>query len=261
MNPSSENPPSSEANILAAIADAGVALLSGGAEVSRVEDTMERLAQAYRLGPVEVVVLPTALFLYAPHNTTVIRRIRRRAVNLAVVASINQLSRDVAREPIPGDELARRIRAATHDVRYPAWAHPLFAAGAAALISQLMGGRLADLLPAAWAGALARMVHERLQDRGMPASVADLLAAAVAVLPALLAAGAGDPRPGSVLVGGIMVLAPGLLLTSGVRDGIAGDLLSAAARLLDALLSAGAIASGASLPLYLYLSLGGRWPS
>ena len=48
-------------------------------------------------------------------------------------------------------------------------------------------------------------------------------------------------------------------MTTAVRDGIEGDLLSAAARVLEALLSAGAIAAGASLPLYLYLALGGHW--
>ncbi|MDA8194640.1 MAG: threonine/serine exporter family protein [Thermaerobacter sp.] len=252
--------PYEPSNVLAVIADAGVALLSSGAEVSRVEDTMERLAGAYQIGHLEAVVLPTALFVYAPDGQTILRRVRRRSVNLAVLAAVNQLSRDVARTPIPVDELKGRIGQAVARVRYPAWSHPLFAAAGAAFISQLMGGTRIDLAPAAVAGAITQLVRQRLRTSGVPGSVADLLSAVLAVMPALAAAWAGIPNPGAILVGAVMVLTPGLLMTTAVRDGIAGDLLSAAARLLEAFLSGAAIAAGASLSLYVYLALGGRWP-
>jgi uncharacterized membrane protein YjjP (DUF1212 family) len=248
-------------NVLEAIAEAGMALLASGAEAFRVEDTMQRLAQSYAIHPVEVMVLPTGLFLHGPDGITLVRRIHRRSVNLAVLAAINQISRDVAEHPIPLEELSRRVETAKTFRRYPRWMHLGFAAVGAAILSQLMGGQPADALPALLSGALAQWVRQGRFGTRVVGGISDLLAALLAVLPALGAASLGWPHPGAIVVGGIMVLTPGLLMTTAVRDGIQGDLLSAAARMLEAMLSAGAIAAGASLPLYLYLALGGRWTS
>ncbi|MHB1610881.1 MAG: threonine/serine exporter family protein [Sulfobacillus sp.] len=247
------------ASVLGAITDAGLAMMASGAEVSRVEDTVERLARAYGIETIDVVALPTALFVSTPEGT-LLRRIRRRSVNLAAMAAINQLSRDVAAEPIGVEEFHEKLAQASTLAPYGPGKSLIFAAGAAGLISQLMGGHLVDILPAAVSGVFTQLVRQRLRTTTIPGSLGDLLAAIVAVFPALAAA--QDPifQPGSILVGGIMILAPGLLLTTAVRDGIAGDLLSAAGRLLEAILVGAAVAAGASLPLYAYLALGGRWP-
>jgi uncharacterized membrane protein YjjP (DUF1212 family) len=260
MNPSSNQPPPSLApKVLTVIADAGAALLASGGEVARVEDTMRRLASAYQLDAVEVIVLPTALFINAAGVNTVIRRIQNRSVNLAVVAAINQLSRDISQQPVPVEELQRRLHLASHTARYRPEANLLFAAVAAGAMSQLVGGRPDDVLPALIGGALTQLTRQWLRQAGLTSGVSDMVAAAMAVIPAVVAAALGVLHPGSILVAGIMVLTPGLLMTTAVRDGIQGDLLSAAARILEALLAAGAIAAGASLPLYVYLALGGRW--
>ncbi len=259
MNRISSDLPNPVPKVLKVIADAGAALLASGGEVARVEDTMKRLAHAYEMDGVEVIVLPTALFIYAAGTNTVIRRIKYRSVNLAAVAAINQLSRDISQKPIPVDELAERLTKAKNASRYRSEANLFFAGVGAAAISQLMDGTPADLMPAFIGGALTQFVRQWFHVIGLSNGVGDMMAATVAVLPALAAGYWGLPHPGSVLVAGIMVLTPGLLMTTAVRDGIQGELLSAAARILEALLSAGAIAAGASLPLYIYLALGGRW--
>lgn len=235
-------------------------MLTSGAEVSRVEDTMVRLAQAYRIEPVDVVAMPTALIVAGPDGRSFVKRISHRSVNLAVVAEINQLSRNVAKNPIPLDEFYEQLERAKHYAVYPPWATILFAAGAAGLMSQLMGGHLLDVVPAAIGGGLTQLTRRALGQTRIPGSLSDLLSSIVATLPALCLARFQAFQPGAILVGGIMVLTPGLLFTTAVRDGIAGDLVSAVSRLLEALLVGGAVAAGASLPLYFYLHLGGRWP-
>lgn len=235
-------------------------MLTSGAEVARVEDTMARLAQAYHVAPVDVVAMPTALFVAGPEGQSLVKRIQHRSVNLAVVAEINQMSRDVAKNPVPLEEFRERLNAARQLAVYPRWATVVFAAFAAGLISQLMGGRLPDVLPAALSGALTQLTRRALARTQMPGNLVDMLAALVATVPALFMARFPGFQPGSILVGGIMVLTPGLLFTTAVRDGIAGDLVSAVSRLLEALLIGGSVAAGASLPLYIYLHMGGRWP-
>lgn len=231
-----------------------------GAEVSRVEDTMVRLAKAYRIEPVDVVAIPTALFVAGPDGRTLVKRISHRSVNLAVVAEINQLSRNVAKNPIPLDEFRKQLEAAKQHAVYAPWLTIVFAAGAAGLISQLMGGHLVDVVPAAVSGGLTQLVRRALSFTRVPGNLSDMLSAIVATIPALSLARFSVFQPGSIMVGGIMVLTPGLLFTSAVRDGITGDLVSASSRLLEALLVGGAVAAGASLPLYFYLHMGGRWP-
>lgn len=220
---------------------------------------MGRIALAYQLESVEVIVLPTALFINASEVNTVIRRIRHRSVNLAVVRAINQMSRDVSQHPIPVDELEENLRRASATARYRPEANLFFAGVGAGALNPLMGGHPIDILPAMIGGSLTQLVRQWFRAIGLANGVSDMVAAAVAVVPALAAANVGIPHAGSILVASIMVLTPGLLMTTAVRDGIQGDLLSAAARILEALISAGAIAAGASLPLYIYLALGGRW--
>ena len=245
---------------LQAVVEAGVAMLMSGADVSRVEDTMVRLARAYRIEPVDVVAIPTALFVAGPDGRSLVKRINHRSVNLAVVAEINQLSRNVAKNPVPLDEFYKELEKAKNHAVYAPWLTIVFAAGAAGLISQLMGGHLVDVLPAAVSGGLTQLIRRSLASTRIPGNLSDMLSAMVATLPALSLARFHIFQPGSIMVGGIMVLTPGLLFTSAVRDGITGDLVSAASRLLEALLVGGAVAAGASLPLYFYLHMGGPWP-
>jgi uncharacterized membrane protein YjjP (DUF1212 family) len=246
-------------NPLSVIAEAGVLLLSAGAEVSRVEDTMERLAAA--LGsPASAVVLPTMIVLSRPDGRTVVRRVRRRATNLGAVQVINQLSREVTAGRLDLAGLAAGLEAARGVRRYPPVLDPVVAGLAAALLSQLFSGTVPDLPWAFLAGAMAQITRAVTRNTRLSGSLGDFVAALLASLPALAAASVGMPHPGAIVVGGIMVLVPGLLMTTAVRDGIGGDLLTAAARLLEAVLVAGAVASGAALALYLYIQLGGRWP-
>jgi uncharacterized membrane protein YjjP (DUF1212 family) len=244
---------------LSVIAEAGLLLLGAGAEVARVEDTMERLAVAFG-APASAVVLPTMVVLSGPDGRTVVQRVRRRATNLGTVEMINQLSREVAAGRLTLEAFHAALQEAATLRRYPAVLDLVFAGGAAALLSQLFHGTIPDLPWAFLAGAAAQAVRRATRGTALSGSLGDFVAAIAASVPALVAAGVGAPHPGAVIVGGIMVLVPGLLMTTAVRDGITGDLLSAAGRLLEAVLVAGAVAAGAALPLYVYLQIGGRWP-
>ena len=75
--------PNPSSTPLHAAVDAGLLLLGAGAEVARVEDTMIRLARAFGLDA-EVIVLPTVVLLTSD-GESVMRRVRTRRTNLAVV--------------------------------------------------------------------------------------------------------------------------------------------------------------------------------
>ncbi len=225
--------------------------------MARVEDTMIRLARAFGL-EAEVMVLPTMILMTAD-GESVMRRVRTRRTNLAVIERVNQWSREVAAGTLTADDLARRLVGVGEFHRYSSWTQAIMAGLAAAALALLFGGTLFTLPWAFLSGVLAQVI--RLGFRRVGSGVlGDLAAAAGAVLPAFLAASFPGTHPDLVVVGGIMVLVPGVLLTTGVRDGMSGDLLSSLARLLEAALIAAAIAGGASLALFVFVHLGGRWP-
>jgi uncharacterized membrane protein YjjP (DUF1212 family) len=243
---------------LSAVAEAGLLLLASGAEVARVEDTMTRLGRAFGL-EVEAMVLPT-MVLATAENEMVMRRVRTRRTNLAVLELVNQWSREAAAGALSLEELLRRLPGARTAHRYPAWYEAAAAGVAAAALALLFGGTWATLPWAFAAGLVAQGIRLAIKARSQVGILADMAAASGTVLPALAAAQLPGTHPALVLVGGIMVLVPGVLLTTGVRDGMAGDLLSSLARLLEAALISAAVAGGASLVLFVYVHLGGRWP-
>lgn len=243
-------------------AEAGQLLIQSGAEVQRAEETVLHIARAYGWNQVEAVVMPTALFVSAPGAPAVVRRIQARQVNLATVAAVNQISRDLNRQLVAPAVLRQRLRQAAVRRAISRPTTVLVAALIAGWMSQLMGGGPADFPAASLSGALAEGVTQLFARTVFPPALTAMAAAVVATWPALAEAALGPPglNPGAELVGGVMVLVPGLALTAAVRDAIAGDLLAAAARFLEGVMVVAAVAAGVSLSLYGYLHQGGRWP-
>jgi uncharacterized membrane protein YjjP (DUF1212 family) len=243
------------AQVLSVVAAAGEVLLRSGAEVSRVEDTLARLALAYGIEEAEIYATPTGIFitLGAEHHLSAVRRVNNRTFCLDRVSAINALSREVTASPIPPAEALERIRAiAAQPPPVPGWTEPFFSALAAAACTMLVGGTLSDFLPALVANVVVQWVQRSaVTHLRLPDAIGDYAAGATAVLCALAAAAwlGADFTP--VVAGGIMVLVPGIAFTISVRDAMAGDLSSASARGLEAVMKAAALASGVASALFI----------
>ena len=89
---------------------AGQALLENGAEVFRVEQTMEIMAASFHLREFHVYVLTNGIFASAgTAEMSEVRNVPTRTTHLGRVAAVNQLSRQIASgevdtidEPRPG---------------------------------------------------------------------------------------------------------------------------------------------------------------
>ena len=83
--------------VLCAILDAGELLLTAGAEVARVEDTIRRMAQAYGFGRVDVLTITASMIVTAQAEDgavlTQTRRILRRETDMRRIEAVNALSR------------------------------------------------------------------------------------------------------------------------------------------------------------------------
>lgn len=240
--------------VLRVASAAGVLLLRSGADVSRVEDTVARIARAYGVGEPEIYATPTGVFIsLADRQTTLIKRVRTRVLALDRISAVNDLSRQLVASPVEPAEALRRIRAIENQpTPLPGWLDVPASGLAAAACTLLVGGTLQAVIPAFFANLVVQGGERICRWIGLPDAIADLISGANAVLCAVLLNRWLQVPVGPVVAGGIMILVPGIAFTNALRDAMAGDLVSATARGLEAFLKVAALATGVGAALFLF---------
>ncbi|TAL30456.1 MAG: threonine/serine exporter [Spirochaetes bacterium] len=243
--------------ILYLASEAGKILLQNGAEIHRVEATINRVAAAYGLEETESFVTPTGIMVSTVDTRgdtiTRIRNIESRTVNLGKIAGVNELVgsiADRAHRPLSPDLLESGLMS-IGDARPVNRALRLAAAATAAASFTLMfGGGPWEVAAGAVSGLFARLASEFLSGLGvndffmnMCGSALVTLLCTMLALPGLLA------RPDLSIIGALMLFVPGLAITNAIRDTLAGDLLSGVARGTEAVFVAIAVASGSGIAL------------
>lgn len=236
--------------------EAGYRLLENGAEINRVEESIQRILQAYGIGNCDVFAIPSVIIvtLYVEGDVpqTRIKRIYSRETNLDQITQLNDLCRRIC-ATTPDFRLVKQDLASL-DAR-PANSLPvqIFAFALIAFAFTLFfGGSLADACVAAISGLVMKMsVHALARFRTNPFFV-NLAGSAAATLVAYAAvrlnlAGNLD----KIIIGALMNLVPGVAITTSMQDIIAGDLIAGLTKLTEALLAATAIALGTGLALTL----------
>jgi len=260
MNEELINDPNEIDKTLALIMDSGTLMLISGAEIHRVEDTMERMGKALGQRVVEAFATPTGLIvtvrdLYGCSRTEV-RRIAGRSINLNRVNLVNDLSRRLVAGQITAHHAAEELKAInTTSNPYPTWVYLISAGVGSGAFSYLFGGKWREVLLAFPVGLSIHFLLTKgdrtLINRFLLEFSGGALAAGLAVAGYQLIPGIAIDK---VIIGAIMTLVPGVAVTNAIRDVIYEDLISGVARGLEALLSAMAIASGVALVLGLWLS-------
>ena len=232
-------------------------ILENGGETYRVEETAARMAKGLGLPDAHVAAFPTSIFVEAG-GVARLRRISCRGNDMKRLALTNDVSRRVERGQLGFLEAQRLLEDAARDPG-PSQLTLMLACGlAAASFSLLFGGRLGTFIVAFLIGALVQAIHPLFSQMEMGVLFCNftggLITAAVAEI-------AGWLIPyGSVnaaIVGGIMPLLSGLLMTNAVRDTMYGDLISGVTRAVEALLLAASVALGVFVGLELTAMLGG----
>lgn len=228
--------------------DAGHILLENGAEIGRVEETMERLARVYGVENESFFVLSNGIIATGDHYARA-EFIPIKGTQLARVVEVNQLSRDAAAGRCGLDEMEARLQAIRTSGSKPWWEQVVGIAVGVASFSVLFGGSLVDAAATFAAGLLlgAFMAFvsphlSRLMGNLMGGLVGGLLCIAC------VAAGWGEHLP-NMIIGTIIALVPGVPFTNGVHDLANEDYIAGATRLLDAFLAFLCIALGVALAL------------
>ena len=214
----------------------GEALQNSGAEVFRVEDTLNRIAIAYGAEDVNVFVITSSIVVtltmpsLPPQTET--RRLRHAASNdLLTLEKLNALSRRICTAPPSIEEFQRQLNAilAQHPDPRLHLAGSVLAASSFAIF---FGGNLWDGLLAGGIAVLICWMERYLSPFCMNGVEFQFIA--------------------SFLSGGIiMLLIPGIMLTNSIRDILLGDIISGSLRLVEAILMAATLALGMMAAIWL----------
>ncbi len=240
----------------------GYRLETCGAEIFRVEDSISRLFRAYRVrGDVYAVNSCIVVSLVGEDGIpmTRMRRIPGQSINLGLLEAYNDVSRRLCTQTPDYIEARDMLRQARWSIRrYPA---AVIVAGAGISAAAYCLCRQAvpqDVLWAGICGVTASLVSTFLRRRGATAFFQTLVCSFLVTLLACVLRGLDlveNLEP--VLVGGLLLLFPGLLFTNFIRDMISGDTTAGIGKLAEAMVAAVAIAGGAALAMGVAVQLFG----
>lgn len=235
--------------VLDTACEAGHILLENGAEISRVEDTMERIASHYGVDSGHFFVLSNGIFTTGSRGRYAnVEFIPIRGIQLSKVVEVNALSHEIASGKYTLAEARERLRQIKSSPSKPAWEQIAGAAFGAAGFSIVFGGGLLDCAAAFAVGLLLYAFILTVSSRFLSKIVATLCNALVATLLCILSyrIGFGDSL-GNIVIGAIMPLIPGVSFVNGVRDLANSDYIAGITRLTDAMIGFLCIAIGVSL--------------
>lgn len=229
-----------------------------GAEISRVEESIDRISCAY--GAVRADVFATTsniIVSVEDENGAIItqtRRIKKRiSNNMEKLHQYNALVRWMASCAPDMAELDARLESVRTSKKYPTWLVILSSAVISAGFCLFFGGRTyQELITAFIVGIISGIILELLERGHVNPILIRLICSFSASLIAFFAVRFGFiATQDFVLIGNIMTLIPGVGLTNAMRDLFAGDIISSILRTIEALLFALAIAFGIMLPTLL----------
>ena len=267
--------------------EAGHILLENGAEISRVEETMTRIASAYGVEDESFFVLSNGIIATGQHYARA-EFIPIKGTQLAKVVEVNQLSRDVTAgergneldvdmsqavstyqrinvstiqtdsqvntfKPMPVEPLRHRIQAIRTMPGKVWWEMTLGIALGVSSFSILFGGSLVDALATLVAGVLLGLFMTFVSphlSRLVGNVAGGLVGGILCILLYRLAMGIeGLPQLhlANMIIGTIIALVPGVPFTNGMRDLANEDYIAGTTRLTDAFLVFLCIALGVAL--------------
>lgn len=235
--------------LLACAMDIGEQMLISGAEIYRVEESIRRMCTSFGASRTDVFIITSNMMatVYTPdgRSFTQTRRIVSSATDYERLHHLNRLSRRICEEKLSEEEIRTELEGAVNCRTYPFWLECLAYSGTAGAFTLFFGGDLLELAVSLVAGLVVRFCLLLTEKTISGKIFSKFFSAAIATLIAYLGVKLtliGDVD--KVIIGNIMTLIPGVGLTNALRDLLVGDSVSGLLRIIEAILTAIAIAAG-----------------
>jgi uncharacterized membrane protein YjjP (DUF1212 family) len=235
---------SSQTKVINACLLAGRILIENGSEMSRVVDTMRRIAYNAGIKSPEMFVTVTGIMMSVDDlpNAQVVT-INRRTIDLEKVTKVNSLSRSYAQKEITLDDLVAFLNKIDNDTpTFPFWVRLIAAALLSAVLLMVFTKEFVDAPAGFFIGGIGYAIfyyfNRFFKIQFLSEFVASIVIGVLAVTAVKLHLGV---YLDNIIIGAVMPLVPGVPITNAVRDLISGNLISGPARAVEALLSSAAI--------------------
>ncbi len=248
-------------NYLHIFLDIGAALLNSGAEIFRVEDTLNRMGYACGATQMNVFVITSSIVVTMEFPgdgaRTQTRRIHDGSGNdFTKLEQLNALSRRFCRQPVSAAELRKEFNK-INSGRQKAALKLIGYLLAACSFTLFYSGSIPDVIAAGLGAALIWALQQYFRPVCMNEITFQFAASFLTGCAiCLLAFIWSELHLDRIMIGDIMLLIPGLMATNAMRDVLIGDTLSGIIRLIVALLLAAALAMGFAGAIILFRRLG-----
>lgn len=230
--------------------DIGRIMNENGSEIHRIEETIKRLGKAYGALHMDVFAITSSIVvtMKMPDGNicTQTRRIKKAAsTNFTKLEEINQLSRMFCSRKISISSLGRALEKVkrTPVSQLKITAGSVIAAG---FLAVFFGGSAADGIAAGVLGLFISFFQKSVSRYCSNLFMFNFLVSlAAGILSELICRFVPlELNADKIMIGGIMLLIPGLAMTNAIKDIFVGDTISGIMRFAETLLWALAIAGG-----------------
>jgi len=244
--------------VLKIASSAGKMILENGGETYRAEDVVARVSSAYDATSDCFATLSGIIVSITKDEETVstVIRIKSRTINLEKIHQINDIAREAKNYSY--EEFAQKLKDINMCSRYSFPLNLLAHALVAACFSVVFGGTSRDFWGTLPIGASIYLLSYSFSKYELNGIFVNTLGGATSAFLAHYFYSLGlIENIDKSIIGTLMLLVPGIALTNGIRDIIAGDYMTGMARGTEAILIAASIAVGTGAAIS--ISLGGKF--
>lgn len=248
--------------VMEAAMRAGHILLANGAEISRVEETIDRICRHFGIESGSAFVLSNGIFMtMGSHREEYFAKVQHIPVSgahLNRVAAVNQLSREIAE----GKHQARDLDACLDAIESMPGKRPVMQILASAVGSgtfcYLFGGDLYDCAAAFISGLLLYAYILYISAPKLSKLVGNITGGMLVTLICMILYHLHiGHHISSMIIGSVIPMIPGVAFTNAIRDIADGDYIAGSVRMLDAMLVFLGIALGVGLMFTMYYRITG----
>ena len=238
----------------------GFQLLRNGAEIYRVEDSIRRIFTAYGVDGSDVFTIPLCIMVTINDEhglpITRIKRLTATAIHVDRIRQLNSLCRFICRETPELNEIREEMAKIGTKREYNFAVQIIAAAFVSFSFTLFYGGGLPEAAIAFFCGFAMKSAYYGMQKFGANSFFINIICSAITTIIALLAVKFGLVHQyDKIIIGTLMNLVPGIVITNVMRDIISGDLLSGIVKFTEALLVGVGIALGAGLSITVFRAL------
>lgn len=254
--------PYEQKQVLELAVEAGRVLLKNGAEIFRVEETIEHICHRFQIEKVDTFIMSNGILITAEYAGedlfAKVKHVPLSGIHLGIVTEVNNLSREIAAGKIGVDEAMERLKE-IEQMPPKKNIYRILAAGlGSGSFCYLLKGNVWESLISFGIGMILYVFVIFAERHKMSKIIVNIVGGGLITVLAVLAKYMDFPFPVSLdkmIIGSILPLVPGVAFTNAIRDIANSDFISGTVRMIDALLVFVYMAIGVGFILGFYYNI------